>query len=269
MKHLVKPKSIFSGIIVIVVLSFTTVLLASTGGKSGRTLKSSTSGCSCHSSSLSAAVAVVISGPDTLNPTMQGTYTVRITGGPMVSGGIDIASSVGTLAIVTSDLKTSSGELVHSSPKLASSGAVTFQFKFTPSSTLGDEIIYATGISCNNTGGSGGDQWNFAVNKTVHVVSVSSVSDISLKPGNYLLNQNYPNPFNPNTIISYSLPNASNVKISVYNALGETVQILEDGFKGAGNYSVSFNASNMPSGIYFYRIEADKFFQVKKMMLLK
>ena len=88
-------------------------------------------------------------------------------------------------------------------------------------------------------------------------------------PAVYALNQNYPNPFNPNTLISYSLPLASNVKISVYNAIGETVQILENGFKNAGNYSVTFNAATMPSGIYFYRIEAGKFSQVRKMMLLK
>jgi hypothetical protein len=88
-------------------------------------------------------------------------------------------------------------------------------------------------------------------------------------PTAYSLNQNYPNPFNPNTMISYSLPLASNVKISVYNAIGETVKILENGFKSAGNYSVSFNAANMPSGIYFYRIEAGTFSQVRKMMLLK
>ena len=88
-------------------------------------------------------------------------------------------------------------------------------------------------------------------------------------PSVYTLNQNYPNPFNPNTMISYALPNASNIKISVYNAIGETVQILENAFKAAGTYSVSFNASNMPSGIYFYRIEAGKFTLVRKMMLVK
>jgi hypothetical protein len=88
-------------------------------------------------------------------------------------------------------------------------------------------------------------------------------------PTVYSLNQNYPNPFNPNTVISYALPISSNVKISVYNAIGETVQILENGFREAGNYTVSFNASNIPTGIYFYRIEAGTFSQVRKMMLLK
>ena len=88
-------------------------------------------------------------------------------------------------------------------------------------------------------------------------------------PTIYSLNQNFPNPFNPNTIISYALPEASNVKITVYNAIGETIQIVENGFKSAGNYSLTFNANNIPSGIYFYRIEAGKFSQVRKMMLLK
>ena len=88
-------------------------------------------------------------------------------------------------------------------------------------------------------------------------------------PKEFGISQNYPNPFNPSTMISYALPLASNVKITIYNAIGETVQILENGFKSAGNYSISFNASNVPSGIYFYRIEAGKYTQVRKMMLLK
>jgi hypothetical protein len=88
-------------------------------------------------------------------------------------------------------------------------------------------------------------------------------------PKNYELNQNFPNPFNPNTVISYSLPSASNEKLIVYNTLGQTVKILENGFKNAGNYSINFNASDLPSGIYFYKLEAGQFTQIKKMILLK
>jgi hypothetical protein len=55
----------------------------------------------------------------------------------------------------------------------------------------------------------------------------------------------------------------------VYNSIGQTVRILENGFKNAGNYTVSFNASELPSGVYFYRIEAGQFSQIRKMMLLK
>ena len=88
-------------------------------------------------------------------------------------------------------------------------------------------------------------------------------------PKDIILSQNYPNPFNPNTVISYSLPLASNVKLFVFNALGQIVRLLENGYKNAGNYSVNLNASELSSGIYFYKIEAGHFSQVKKMLLLK
>jgi hypothetical protein len=88
-------------------------------------------------------------------------------------------------------------------------------------------------------------------------------------PSVFSLNQNYPNPFNPSTIISYSLPQASNVKLIVYNAIGQPVRVLENGFKNSGTYNVTFNASELSSGIYFCKIEAGQFSQIRKMMLLK
>jgi hypothetical protein len=105
------------------------------------------------------------------------------------------------------------------------------------------------------------------VNGSYKYFSTSEVNFVS--PSVFALNQNYPNPFNPSTIIAYSLPNASNVKLSVYNAIGQVVSVLEDGFKSAGNYSVTFNASNLSSGLYFYKIEAGQFSQTRKMMLVK
>jgi hypothetical protein len=94
-------------------------------------------------------------------------------------------------------------------------------------------------------------------------------ADINNSPSAFTLNQNYPNPFNPSTIISYSLPQASNVKISVFNAIGQPVRVIENGFKSAGVYSVSFNASELSTGVYFYKIEAGQFSQIRKMMLIK
>ena len=88
-------------------------------------------------------------------------------------------------------------------------------------------------------------------------------------PSVFSLNQNYPNPFNPSTIISFSLPVASNVKLTVYNAIGQPVRVLENGFKNAGSYNLSFNASELSSGTYFYKIEAGQFSQIRKMMLIK
>jgi photosystem II stability/assembly factor-like uncharacterized protein len=91
----------------------------------------------------------------------------------------------------------------------------------------------------------------------------------SLIPDQFILDQNYPNPFNPATTISYSIPSSSNIKLIVYNPLGQTIKILENSFKNAGKYSINFSAINLPSGIYFYKLEAAQFTQVKKMMLIK
>lgn len=91
----------------------------------------------------------------------------------------------------------------------------------------------------------------------------------SQQPKQYALNQNYPNPFNPSTTISYSIPNDGFVSLRIYNVLGQEIKSLVNQFQKSGNYKLMFDASNLPSGVYFYKIEANNFTQVKKMMLLK
>ena len=86
---------------------------------------------------------------------------------------------------------------------------------------------------------------------------------------NFNLLQNYPNPFNPNTKIVYTLPKDDKVLLTVYNILGSKVASLVDEYKTAGSYEVQFNGSNLPSGVYFYKLEASSFSQIKKMMLIK
>jgi len=88
-------------------------------------------------------------------------------------------------------------------------------------------------------------------------------------PADYTLQQNYPNPFNPVTTISYSLPVKSEVELVIYNALGEEVMKLANEEKEAGRYSVEFNATSLPSGIYFYRLQAGEFVETRKMVLMK
>jgi Secretion system C-terminal sorting domain len=88
-------------------------------------------------------------------------------------------------------------------------------------------------------------------------------------PQEYKLAQNYPNPFNPSTTIQYTIPEHSMVTLTIYDALGKQIEQLFSGEKAPGTYSVQWNASNYSSGIYFYRLTADKFVQVKKMLLLK
>jgi hypothetical protein len=91
-----------------------------------------------------------------------------------------------------------------------------------------------------------------------------------LIPAEYSLEQNYPNPFNPNTTIEFSLPeDVSNVKLSIYNVLGEKVAELVNTALVAGKYSYQWNASNVATGIYIYELRTDKFVSIKKMVLMK
>jgi N-acetylmuramoyl-L-alanine amidase len=88
-------------------------------------------------------------------------------------------------------------------------------------------------------------------------------------PAEYQLAQNFPNPFNPKTDIQISLPHSSRTTLKIYDVLGREVATLLNDNLGAGRYTVSFDASSLPSGVYFYRIVASEFSAVKKMMLTK
>lgn len=88
-------------------------------------------------------------------------------------------------------------------------------------------------------------------------------------PTEYSISQNYPNPFNPSTVIEFALPEAGQVTLTVYNVLGQEVIQLVNGYVDAGYKQVTFNASNLSSGVYYYRIVSGDFVQVKKMILLK
>jgi len=88
-------------------------------------------------------------------------------------------------------------------------------------------------------------------------------------PKSFLLSQNYPNPFNPVTKIQYDLPKDVFVSVKIYDLLGREIKTLLNEYKNAGSYIVSFNGSELASGVYFYRIKAGSFVQVKRMLLIK
>ena len=106
-----------------------------------------------------------------------------------------------------------------------------------------------------------------AIEELGGVVSVDFPEDGM--PEEYQLSQNYPNPFNPSTSIEFSIPEQSNVRIAVYDVLGNQLDVIYDGFTESGNHKVTWEASSYASGIYFYRMETDNFVQVKKMLLMK
>jgi len=90
-----------------------------------------------------------------------------------------------------------------------------------------------------------------------------------LSPNEFSLDQNYPNPFNNSSVIRYSIPKSSQVTLKIFNALGEEIETLINEEKPIGTYELTWNAANLSSGIYFYRIQAGSFVQIKKMILLK
>ncbi len=98
----------------------------------------------------------------------------------------------------------------------------------------------------------------------------SKIIEVNLgSPQKFELSQNYPNPFNPVTTIAYSLPHPGNVKLAVYNLLGEQVAELVNGFREAGVHTINFSAENLQSGLYIYKLEANGFVQTRKMTLIK
>ncbi|MEO8512071.1 MAG: Omp28-related outer membrane protein [Ignavibacteria bacterium] len=112
-------------------------------------------------------------------------------------------------------------------------------------------------------------------NKEVMNVGKGSVIPVGINnnnsgiPTGYSVSQNYPNPFNPVTKINFSLPASSDVRLAVFDMLGQEVSVLSNGKFEAGSYSIDYNASNLPSGIYFYTLNAGSFTETKKMMLIK
>lgn len=97
----------------------------------------------------------------------------------------------------------------------------------------------------------------------------SAETEVNVTPVDFGLSQNYPNPFNPSTNISFSLPKATNVKITVYNAIGKEIAVLVNGNYEAGTHNITWNANNLASGLYFYKMEAENFTATKKMMLIR
>jgi hypothetical protein len=98
---------------------------------------------------------------------------------------------------------------------------------------------------------------------------VNSIGNKSLPPLNFSLEQNYPNPFNPSTNIQYSLESAAPVSLKIYNLLGQDVATLVNVRQERGSYTVPFNAIKLPSGVYFYRLEAGPFVSMKKLVFMK
>lgn len=118
-----------------------------------------------------------------------------------------------------------------------------------------------------------GNDGDVAAVDNVKLTGFVTVTDVEEEheriPIHYELSQNYPNPFNPSTKISYSIPNSGKVMLVIYDVLGREVKTLVNQEQNAGKYTIDFNAERLSSGVYFYRLSADKFSETRKLLLLR
>jgi len=125
-------------------------------------------------------------------------------------------------------------------------------------------------VSCSIDDGAG--SWLYKGSNltfTYRIVATGVAPEKGSIPATYSLSQNYPNPFNPTTSISFTLPSKSFVSLKVFDLLGRGVATLVNEQKSAGTYTQKWNAANVSSGIYFYRLQAGSFTETKKLVLLK
>jgi CubicO group peptidase (beta-lactamase class C family) len=116
------------------------------------------------------------------------------------------------------------------------------------------------------------DDWGM-IEISLKLLSYGILTDIEKEltqlPKIYFLGQNYPNPFNPSTTIEYALPKPEHVNITIYTMLGQTIETIIDKRMPLGHHQVEFNGQSLPSGVYFYRLEAGEYVQTRKMLLVK
>ena len=149
------------------------------------------------------------------------------------------------------------------------------EYKITPSDAVqNDWFGYSVAISDDNAivgavwdvdnGYQSGSSYIYS-----NFITTNAETELSQIPSYYILGQNYPNPFNPSTTIEYQVPGLSFVSLKVYDVLGNEIATLVNDEKPAGNYEIQWNASELPSGVYLYKLRAADFIETKKMLLMK
>jgi len=207
---------------------------------------------SCHGGS--AGTMLVTGFPTSYSPGQTYRITIKRNGGsPIVNFNAttrvgSTTSVAGTFAAVSnSALYTGADGGVYASPHAIDSAV----FQWTaPARGTGEVTLYAAAFQ-GTTGSASGQSRSISATATEITTDLDGQSSL---PDEYALYQNYPNPFNPTTAISFRLSAVSSVQLSVFDVLGREVAVLAQGKRGAGYYSVQWNASGLPSGIYLYRL---------------
>ena len=277
--------------IVIIISIFTLIILyeslnAFDDGITGLTRRGgNTEGCTCHSLTPFREVRVIIIAPSMVQSNDTVECQLRISGGPLVAGGCDIASASGD--VITSPADTAlqrllssfnNYELTHKYPKFPLNDTVVWFFRYIAPGNAGTDTIFANGNSVNFNGMPTGDEWDYAVNKVIIVGNRLGISGITSTSKGFHLNQNYPNPFNPSTNIKYQISRNGFVNLKVYDITGREISTLVNSVQKAGEYVVKFSSENylLSSGVYYYKLSVQDnisptgyYSDVKKMILIK
>ncbi len=214
--------------------------------------------------------SAAISGPTNINYGQNYTWTANVAGGnspysyqwyyeyPGGHGG----ASPSTVPNITPDLPSSGTwyTIGSNSPALTAAFYATIYLKCIVTDSKNNSVT--SNIITVNIGTSKIANQNSAAANGMN----TAVEDL---PKLYAMKQNFPNPFNPSTVIHYELPQNSLVTLKVYDVLGNLVNTLVNQYQTKGRYDINFNADNLASGIYFYRLQSGSFISTKKMLLLK
>jgi hypothetical protein len=253
-------------VVVIMLLVAGTAAHAYPTGISGRTQKHTTAGCGgsgCHGTGANTGVTVSIAGPDTVVTGQNASYTITVTGTTGSNGGVDIASSRGTLAPVSTVLKSLNGDVVH---KQRCSSPWNYVVTFTAPATAGADTLYANGKD------NGFTRWNWAPKKVLTIVTATGVDEGGwTSPVSYGPLQNYPNPFNGETRIRYRVEGSGVgglVSLRVYDMQGREVATLVDGPQEPGEHTVNWTTGSLASGVYIYHLMTNGHMVAARKMVL-
>jgi len=233
-------------------------------------------GCVCHTVEIDTSVKVWVEGPDSLFVGQTGLYRMFMTGGPAEAGGYNVAGKFGEMVLVDTlsfQHPLSMNELTQafSLPFPTSEDTIYWEFGYKALNATNEwDTIYSCGLSLVwDSIPDFHDRWNFGPKFPVKILAVTDNNENINQPAEFVLYQNYPNPFNPTTTISWQSSVSCRQTLKIYDAQGIEIKILVDEYMPSGSYEVNFDASELSSGIYFYKLESNKFSITKKMLLLK
>ena len=233
-------------------------------------------GCVCHTVERDFSIDVWVEGPDTLYEGQMGLYKMFLAGGPAEAGGYNVAGRFGSMVLVDTfsfqhPLAMNELTQAFSLPFPSPQDTIYWEFGYRASDSSLTDTIYSCGLSLVwDTIPDPLDRWNFGPKFPLTILPVTAVeSEQKELLDNFFLSQNYPNPFNPSTSIRYAVNSLQFINLKVYGVLGNEIALLVDEEKPAGTFEVEFDASYLPSGIYFYQLRVGNFVETKKMIFLR